>query len=441
MKKKVTILLLTIGLNAFSQTNKIKVYFNNPVNNSTSNLVDAININDFTDTIIAYINRTQNTLDVCNYNTSSLPIVTAINNAKNRGVTVRYIASNTALGNNNELASLNTNIPLIQRPNDGEVMHNKFMIFDVGNANKATIMSGSANHSTKSLATDFNNLIFIQDQALAQAYKTEFEEMWGSNTNTPTPANAKFGNQKTDNTPHNFVVDGVNIELYFSPSDNTEGHIESALLSANTDVYFEMLTFTSNALGDAIVNRLNNGVTVKGIIHNTSYWGSEFNSIVNAGGDVISTQTNLQQITHNKYAIVDAGNINSDPILITGSHNWSNSAQNDYDENTLIIHDKYIAHHYLEAFGARRPISTNIINHKKQNSFIYPNPAIDFITIKDKNKIIKITITDFSGKIIKELNTTNNTINLRVNDLAKGNYLLILNFENQQTQQHIITIQ
>ena len=32
---------------------------------------------------------------------------------------------------------------------------------------------------------DRNNVIAIQDQTLAQAYKIEFEEMWGSNTLTP----------------------------------------------------------------------------------------------------------------------------------------------------------------------------------------------------------------------------------------------------------------
>jgi len=443
MKTLSIIVYLFFTLQLYSQTDKIKVYFNNPVDNSASNLVNAINVNDFTDTIVAYINRTQSTLDVCNYNTSSITILNAINAAKNRGVVVRYIASNTALGNNNELANLSSAIPMIQRPSDGEVMHNKFMIYDIGNASKATVLSGSANHSNKSLATDFNNIIFIQDQTLAQAYKTEFEEMWGSNTNTPNSSNAKFGDQKTDNTPHNFVVDGINIELYFSPSDNTESHIETALLTANTDIKFEMLTFTSNALGDAIINRVNTGVDVMGIIYNTSYWGSEYNGINNAGADIISTQTNLSQITHNKYAIIDAENINSDPILITGSHNWSNSAQDDYDENTLIIHDKYIVHQYLEAFGARRPVATSIEEINQNITLdIFPNPTRNKITIKTDVNIETISIYNLIGQLqtqqkgIEEPETT-----LNISNLKTGIYLVEVKTIDNKTLQKTISVQ
>jgi phosphatidylserine/phosphatidylglycerophosphate/cardiolipin synthase-like enzyme len=47
---------------------------------------------------------------------------------------------------------------------------------------------------------------------------------------------------------------------------------------------------------------------------------------------------------HHKVIIID------DEILITGSYNFSNSAENKNDENTLIIHDKTIAGLYLEEF-------------------------------------------------------------------------------------------
>ena len=37
--------------------------------------------------------------------------------------------------------------------------------------------------------------------------------------------------------------------------------------------------------------------------------------------------------------IADANEIGSDPTILTGSHNWSNNAENNSDENTMIIHD------------------------------------------------------------------------------------------------------
>jgi len=69
--------------------------------------------------------------------------------------------------------------------------------------------------------TTRENVVTIQDHYVAHAYTNESEEMWGSNNNTPNPGNSKFFYNKTDNTEHQFDVDRIDIEVYFSPSDNT----------------------------------------------------------------------------------------------------------------------------------------------------------------------------------------------------------------------------
>ena len=43
----------------------------------------------------------------------------------------------------------------------------------------------------------------------------------------------------------------------------------------------------------------------------------------------------------------------SDPMVFTGSHNWSAAADNDNDENTLIIHDATLANIYYQQFVHR----------------------------------------------------------------------------------------
>ena len=43
----------------------------------------------------------------------------------------------------------------------------------------------------------------------------------------------------------------------------------------------------------------------------------------------------------------------SPPYVITGSHNWSSAAENDNDENTLIIQDLNIANQYMQEFKQR----------------------------------------------------------------------------------------
>ena len=58
-------------------------------------------------------------------------------------------------------------------------------------------------------------------------------------------------------------------------------------------------------------------------------------------------------LLHHKYAVVDAEPLGYTPYVVTGSHNWSSSAENINDENTLIIQDAQIANFYLQEFAAR----------------------------------------------------------------------------------------
>jgi len=56
---------------------------------------------------------------------------------------------------------------------------------------------------------------------------------------------------------------------------------------------------------------------------------------------------------HHKYMIVDQAAPGSDPMIFTGSHNWSAAADNDNDENTLIIHDTTLSNIYYQQFVKR----------------------------------------------------------------------------------------
>lgn len=408
----------------------ITVYFNQWVDNDASDITNATRVTSFEDTIVAYIDRSQTTLDVCNYNTGSLPIVNAINAAQTRGVVVRYIAADNTGTNNDELGSLSGSIPMIQRPDDGEVMHNKFLIVDVDNSEIAIVLTGSVNHTSNSCEDDYNNMVIVEDQSLAFAYELEFEEMWGTSTNTPNPFNAKFGADKIDNTPHDFNIGGVPVELYFSPSDGTTSHIETAILSANTDMQFAMLTFINNDLGDAVIDIHDAGVEVKGIIENVLYFGSEYNGLVSAGIDVWTHQTEANMF-HHKYGVIDANNTSSDPLVVTGSHNWTNSAEDDYDENTLIIHDAEIANMYYEEFMARySEISGMIISDKeKENILVYPNLVRDEIkiefSVQNKNNYT-FQIIDLGGRLVEIGNITSSKTSINVQHLEPSVYFIRL---------------
>jgi phosphatidylserine/phosphatidylglycerophosphate/cardiolipin synthase-like enzyme len=417
MKQLVFLFLSFLSLETFN-AQTIKVYFNQSVDNTVSSITDAQTSIHLDDTICTLINGSNTTLDIAVWDNGSSKIVTALNNAYARGVQVRYISSTNSL--NTALSGLNSNIPLLKRTSTltSNVMHNKFIIAD-----NARLLIGSMNFGNGSIFDDYNNIVIIANTSLAQNYTTEFNEMWGSTGAQPNTTNSKFGLAKSDNTIHSFNIGGSTVESYFSPTDATATKIVNAINSANFSLDVAMFTFTDNDLGDAVVAAKNRGVNVRCIIENVSYFGSEYTKLVNAGIPVISHE-NITNDFHHKYCIIDAVNTSSDPIVVTGSHNWSNSANDEYDENTLIIHDAIVANQYLEEFSKRYSVLLGISDYIDLNDVIsvYPNPSKGSFSIDGlKHTIDKLTVVNSIGQIVEVVEYPNNTINL---DLDKGVYYI-----------------
>lgn len=395
------------------------------------------------DTLIAYLNRAEKSIDFCiyNINNSGLSNVSqALNAAWNRGVQIRFITcGSTNHFGTNELVS---GISVLERPelSDGGIMHNKFAVIDANteNPDKAWVWTGSTNITYDQVNTDANNSVFIQDQTLAKSYQIEFEEMWGSSELQPNTSNAKFGEDKTDNTPHEFVIGGKRVESYFSPSDNTNQKIIDAINTADNDLEVETMLITRTDLAYAISDAAQRGAKVHVITNysadNTDAVNGILSEALPAGKYIFDDLAS--GILHNKTAIIDGRFTNSDPQVITGSHNWSYSADTQNDENTLIIHDAEIAGYYLQQFiyrfeenGGDLYLSADKIEMPEVT--IYPNPADDKISISSSATIAEIKMYTVTGKVIKELypeDLFSNEISLR--DNTPGIYLLQVIFSS-----------
>ncbi|MEI8280722.1 MAG: phospholipase D-like domain-containing protein, partial [Bacteroidota bacterium] len=349
----------TLSNNISSITNKIAIYFNNPVNNSVSSGVNAIYLNNtFADTIVAYINRAKYTIDIAqyDYNQSSgfANIATAINNAYNAGKKIRWIYDGSQP--NTGLATLNAGIPTLASPTGSSygIMHNKFIIIDAKSTNPddAIVSTGSEDWGLTQMNSSNNNLLFIQDSALAHAYLNEFNMMWGDTGINPNSSLSKFGPFKTDLGAHIFTIAGKTVELYFSPSDGTNNQIVNTINSANTDLYFGVYDFTQTSDANAIIARQTAGVYVAGIVDQYSNTSAAYPILTSGLNTNMKTYSNSNYVYHHKMVIVDPSNACSDPMVLTGSHNWTAAANTLNDENTLIIHSDTIANIYYQAFNA-----------------------------------------------------------------------------------------
>lgn len=414
-------LLLAIATFVFSLTSsasgdKIKAYFNMPVDITFArNGNDAVYLNNtLDDTLIAYINRATLSIDIANYEISQgsgmADVIGAINSAYTRGVVVRVIYD----GQDNastSISQLNTGIRTLASPSGSSygIMHNKFMIIDAADANKATVWTGSPNWTALMFHSDVNNVVILQDQPLAQAYVAEFQQMWGSTTATPNAATAKFGPYKAATTAHTFTIGGSTVDLYFSPTDGTNSEIVSAIATADRELFFGVYTFTEAPNANAISAKYStSGMTVKGIMDQYSTGYAAYNILSPVMGSDLRIYSQSNTVYHSKMMIVDPDYPAQDPLVTTGSHNWSTTADTKNDENMLIIHDSTIANLYLQSFaqnfkdlgGTITPVATGIdVLSDGASVSVYPNPARDhiYIDITHASGAVAIELTDMAG--------------------------------------------
>ncbi len=398
----------------------MNIYFNFPVDTTVAIPGNSAHgSSDFKAHLIHRINEADYSIDLALYSFFGMQdVADALILAKNRGVKVRVVYDSRNIQNSMQ-ALLNAGILMSQRPSNlSGIMHNKFFIFDARDTITSNdwLWTGSWNVTSTELNWK-NNVVEINDPTITHAYQTEFEEMWGSDNDIPDPANAKFGSQKTDNTPHYFNIGGKDVQLYFSPSDGTTSKIINTINTADQSIYMGLYVFTRNDIEAAIHSRYNSGVTdIKGVIDQVNASGSEFQNL-SAYADMWE---NPSPTLHHKYGIVDPSAPESLPYVITGSHNWSSAAENDNDENTLIIQDFNIANQYMQEFKRRyndaggtgifivptsvKDQSFNTINYTLYQN--YPNPFNPVTTIRFQVPVaerVELKVYDMLGREVMTL--------------------------------------
>lgn len=385
-----------------NSSGEIIAYFTGPVETSVATIQEAISIGaDMNDTIAAYITRATETLDIAVYNINDQTIVNAINQAHDNGVAIRYLAHGPNL--NSGMEQFNDDIETFERPDDtGSGMHNKFVVIDRELADKAFVLTGSTNFTTGSFTEDLNNLIIFQEQSMARGFTLEFEEMWGTSELAADAAGAKFGDAKSFNTPVQYFSGDAPVEVYFSPTDNTTFAIEQAILSTDDEANFATLAFTRDDLRDAMIAVQEDFFTfARGVIEQTGGTGAEYETLVAAGVDVLDHASISGQM-HHKYAIIDAGDASADPMVLTGSHNWSNSAENINDENTVVVHDANIANQYFQEFTAIVDAGDFVFEQSAPALEVYPNPTSDVLRINGVDGQATVQVVDAAGRVVVE---------------------------------------
>jgi phosphatidylserine/phosphatidylglycerophosphate/cardiolipin synthase-like enzyme len=308
------------------------VYFTDPL---TMNNPDVI-AGSIEEKLIQLIQSAQVSIHIASFEFNLTPVAQALIEAKNRGVDVKWMADDkNGLDYDNQPGRGQFGLMAaagieLKDDNRTALMHNKFWIFD-----QQVVWTGSTNITVNGIFKQNNNVIVIRSAEIAYIYEREFQEMW----------NGQFGPRAPSTVNNQWaILDGTPIQVLFSAEDKAVGNLIALVNDAKSSIRFLAFSFTDYPLAQAMIDRAKAGVDLKGVYETfgSNSIGSELKTFLCAGMSV--RQDGNGSFLHHKLIIID------NTIVATGSLNYSSSADDENDENVMIIDNPEIAALYLQEF-------------------------------------------------------------------------------------------
>lgn len=131
-------------------------------------------------------------------------------------------------------------------------------------------------------------------------------------------------------------------DVHFSPKGGCADTVLYWIGRANQSIYVLMYIFSIERLAEALVSAHDRGVEVKVVLDKSQSY-SQYGRLKQAGIET-RNDTNPNGIMHDKVAIIDH------KIVITGSFNWTDSAENNNNENIIVMHSVAVAARYEAEF-------------------------------------------------------------------------------------------
>jgi hypothetical protein len=248
--------------------------------------------------------------------------------------------------------------------------HNKFVVLTAGGTPNA-VLTGSTNWSTTGLCTQINNGLVIADQKVAKVFRKQWDRLRDASPPKLDPANFPKTLVAANNHPTELSVGGSKVTVWFTrTSDGSDmDALRELIQGAKSSIHFLMFTPGKAGLHQLAGERANDRhMYIRGVVStlgnekgdsdknvldislvssDRSFKPDRYTVVQPQGegrdfGSWIAEVTRrdfLSQvghaIVHSKVLVIDA--LSDDPVVVTGSHNFSTPASTSNDENLVII--------------------------------------------------------------------------------------------------------
>lgn len=310
-----------------------EVYFTDPlVINDPNNPAGSIE-----ERLIAFIDAAQSSVHIASFEFNLPRVADALLAAKARGVDVRWVTDDEnglkidADPNRGQFTRLMAGgVEVKDDAGRSALMHNKFWIFD-----RQILWTGSTNITVNGIYKQNNNVIVVHSPEIANIYEREWEELWSAQLGPRAPSTVN--NQWA-------ILDGTPVQVLFSAEDHVVDNLIALVNDAQVGIRFLAFSFTDYPLAQAMIGRAHAGVDVQGVFETfgSNSPRSELKTFWCAGVPV--RRDGNGSFLHDKVIIID------DSIVVTGSLNFSSSADEENEENVVILDNAEIAALYLQEY-------------------------------------------------------------------------------------------
>ena len=275
------------------------------------------------DIIVQEIKNAKKSLKLAIYGFTNDRIRDALIEVHKKGIDVKIITDDSKIDSEDISVIKQAGIQVLDDKDKNALMHHKFLIID-----ENVVWSGSANYGYYAFYKNNENLVKFTSKKVAEVYLDEFEEL----------KNGK-------NYEGAYV--GENLEIYFSPEDDFEQRLLQLIEKARESIDFLTFAFTNENISNALKQKHDNGVKIRGVFDKKQNDGflkkySKYNTLFEHGIDV--KLDGNKQTMHNKVFIIDK------KTVITGSYNFTVKANDDNNENSIVVHNGEFASRYLDEF-------------------------------------------------------------------------------------------
>lgn len=161
---------------------------------------------------------------------------------------------------------------------------------------------------------------------------------------------------ETAQQPQTYIV---STQVYFSPNGGAQKAIIEQINAAKKSIFVQAYSFTNQPIVKALVEANKRGVDVFVILDKSNKTDKYSVADLLDHYGIDTYIDSKEAIAHNKVMILDK------EVVITGSYNFTNAAENRNAENVLVIRSQHLADAYFENWAVHQKHSVPYVGRDR----------------------------------------------------------------------------